>query len=169
MSSPNESLQREILPIPDISLVGLTTCDARDPDTKFPPFTPLRPPASASSVLIIRIDDWASAPPAPLAGRASRPTLSGWQPTDSGTPAFHHRALLAHAGALLTGRNHHSVGPTPRPACRDPESERLQHGADRQMPRNARGGNQPEGPHRQWPTGQGFEYFYGFLGAETSR
>jgi hypothetical protein len=36
--------QREILPIPDVAPPGLTTYDAKDPDTAFPPITPLRPP-----------------------------------------------------------------------------------------------------------------------------
>ena len=29
--------QRDILPIPDVTPVGLTTYDAKDPDTSFPP------------------------------------------------------------------------------------------------------------------------------------
>ena len=33
----NDSLQRSVLPIPDRKPVGLTTYDAKDPDTKFPP------------------------------------------------------------------------------------------------------------------------------------
>jgi hypothetical protein len=35
--------KREILPIPDVTPVGLTTYDAQDPDTKYLPITPLRP------------------------------------------------------------------------------------------------------------------------------
>ncbi|MET0713425.1 MAG: hypothetical protein ABWY57_00805 [Mycetocola sp.] len=30
-------LQREVLPIPDVTPVGLTTYDAKDPDTAYPP------------------------------------------------------------------------------------------------------------------------------------
>ena len=37
--------------------VGLTTYDAKDPDTKFPPIEPLRPPKGAPNVLIVLIDD----------------------------------------------------------------------------------------------------------------
>jgi hypothetical protein len=37
-------IQREILPIPDRRQIGLTTYDAKDPDTSFPPITRLRPP-----------------------------------------------------------------------------------------------------------------------------
>ena len=54
---PNDSLQRSVLPIPDRKPVGVTTYDARDPNTKFPPITPLRPPTGAPNVLVILIDD----------------------------------------------------------------------------------------------------------------
>ena len=36
---------RAILPIPDRPYAGVTTYDAKDPDTAFPPIKPLRPPA----------------------------------------------------------------------------------------------------------------------------
>jgi hypothetical protein len=36
---------------------GLVTYDARDPDTKFPPVEPLRPPEGAPNVLVILLDD----------------------------------------------------------------------------------------------------------------
>jgi arylsulfatase len=48
---------RDVLPIPDIQPVGLTTCDAKDPDTTHPPIEPLRPPAGAPNVLVVLIDD----------------------------------------------------------------------------------------------------------------
>ena len=41
--APNDAIQRQVLPIPDRRPVTLTTYDAKDPDTKFPPITPLRP------------------------------------------------------------------------------------------------------------------------------
>jgi hypothetical protein len=46
----NDSLQRSVLPIPDRRPVTLTTHDAKDPATKFPPITPLRPPTGAPNV-----------------------------------------------------------------------------------------------------------------------
>ena len=52
-----DSIQRSVLPIPDRRPVGTTTYDAKDPDTKFPPITPLRPPTGAPNVLLILIDD----------------------------------------------------------------------------------------------------------------
>jgi hypothetical protein len=49
----NESRGRDVLPIPDLEPVGLTTYDAKDPDTSFPPIVPLGPrpgrPTSSSS------------------------------------------------------------------------------------------------------------------------
>jgi arylsulfatase len=42
--SSQDKIQRSILPIPDEQYVGLTTYDAKDPDTKFPPIESLRPP-----------------------------------------------------------------------------------------------------------------------------
>ena len=50
-------LAREQLPIPDAKHVGLTTYDAKDPNTKYPPIKELRPPAGAPNVLIVLIDD----------------------------------------------------------------------------------------------------------------
>ena len=50
-------VRRDILPIPDVQHVGLTTYDAKDPNTKYPPITMLRPPEGAPNVLIVLIDD----------------------------------------------------------------------------------------------------------------
>jgi hypothetical protein len=50
-------IQREVLPIPDPPFTGLVTYDAKDPDTKFPPIEPLRPPEGAPNVLLVLLDD----------------------------------------------------------------------------------------------------------------
>ena len=78
MSDPTDKIQRSILPIPDRQYVGLTTYDAKNPDTKFPPIEPLRPPKGAPNVLIVLIDDCGFAPPAPLAARSPRPPPIAW-------------------------------------------------------------------------------------------
>ena len=52
-----EHLARTILPIPDVPRPHLTTYDAKDPDTSFPPIEPLRPPKEAPNVLVILVDD----------------------------------------------------------------------------------------------------------------
>ena len=57
MADPTERFSRHVLPIPDIPLPGLTTYDAKDPDTAYPPIVPLRPPAGAPNVLVVLIDD----------------------------------------------------------------------------------------------------------------
>src|SRR5262245_54205595 len=56
---PNQpdAQHRSILPIPDRPYVGLTTYDAKDPETRFPPIEPLRPPPGAPDVLIVLLDD----------------------------------------------------------------------------------------------------------------
>jgi arylsulfatase len=46
-----------MLPIPDRPRLGLTTYDAKDPDTAYPPISPLLPPDGAPNVLIILLDD----------------------------------------------------------------------------------------------------------------
>jgi len=51
--SSQDKIQRSSLPIPDQPHVGLTTYDAKDPDTKYPPITELRPPKGAPNVLIV--------------------------------------------------------------------------------------------------------------------
>ncbi len=61
---------REILPMPDVPPVGLTTFDAKDPDTVYPPIEPLRPPAGAPNVLIVLIDDVG------FGASSRRPTIS---------------------------------------------------------------------------------------------
>ena len=57
MTSKLETISRAILPIPDQPHVGLTTYDAKDPETKFPPIRDIRPPKGAPNVLVILIDD----------------------------------------------------------------------------------------------------------------
>jgi hypothetical protein len=42
-----------MLPIPDRPAFDLTTYDAKDPDTAYPPIEPLLPPEGAPNVLII--------------------------------------------------------------------------------------------------------------------
>ena len=53
----DKKIQRTVLPIPDQPHVGLTTYDAKDPGTKYPPIRELRPSKGAPNVLVILIDD----------------------------------------------------------------------------------------------------------------
>ena len=61
----HDNIPRTVLPIPDQPHVGLTTYDAKDPETKYPPIRELRPPSGAPNVLeenLGKIDElgWAS-------------------------------------------------------------------------------------------------------------
>src|SRR5262249_8700011 len=56
-SAVHDSRPREVLPIPDRPVVGLTTYAATDPDAVLPPIERLRPPSGAPNVLIVLLDD----------------------------------------------------------------------------------------------------------------
>jgi len=47
MTKPDKH-QRSVLPIPDVRKPGLTTFDAKDPDSRFPPIETVVPPAGAT-------------------------------------------------------------------------------------------------------------------------
>jgi len=68
MSSVSDDLQRSVLPIPDLVRHGLTTYDAKDPDTTFPPIREVRPPEGAPNVVVILIDDAGFGAPSAFGG-----------------------------------------------------------------------------------------------------
>src|SRR5678809_905814 len=107
----NDSIQRSVLPIPDRKPVGLTTYDAKDPDTRFPPITPLRPPSGAPNVLVILLDDVGFGASSAFGGPCRTPTAERLAAAGLKYNRFHTTALCAPTRqALLTGRNHHTVG-----------------------------------------------------------
>src|SRR5512136_1792301 len=72
-NQPDRHLRAQ-LPIPEVPKWGLTTYDAKDPDTKYPPIEPLRPPAGAPNVLIILLDDLGFGAPSAFGGPCYTPT-----------------------------------------------------------------------------------------------
>jgi hypothetical protein len=70
----DDSAQREVLPIPDRRPVGLTTFEATDPDTAYPPIRPLRPPADAPNVLVVLLDDVGFGASSAFGGPCNTPT-----------------------------------------------------------------------------------------------
>src|SRR5262245_34644720 len=103
MAAYNASLQRAILPIPDIPPVGLTTYDAKDPDTKYPPIVPLRPPAGAPNVLIILLDDVGFGASSAFGGPCQTPNLERLAAKGLKYNRFHTTALCSPTrSALLT-------------------------------------------------------------------
>ena len=75
MADKYDKVQRSILPIPDRQHVGLTTYDAKEPDTKFPPIEPLRPPKGAPNVLIVLLDNVGFAASSVFGGPCQTPNL----------------------------------------------------------------------------------------------
>jgi arylsulfatase A-like enzyme len=189
MSEPDK-IQRQILPIPDSQHVGLTTYDAKDPDTKFPPIEPLRPPKGAPNVLIVLIDDCGFGAASAFGGPIATPNAERLAATGLKFTRFHTTALCSPTRqALLTGRNHHSVNmggiceiatsasgyTSVLPKNKAPLAMTLklngystaQFGKCHEVPVWE---TSPLGPFTQWPTGGGgFEYFYGFIGGETNQ
>jgi arylsulfatase A-like enzyme len=185
-----EKLSRTILPIPDRKYVGLTTYDARDPDTKFPPIEALRPPTGAPNVLIVLLDDVGFAASSAFGGVINTPTAERLGKSGLKFNRFHTTALCSPTRqAMLTGRNHHSVNMAgvceiatsapgytsvlPKDKTPLPMTLKLngystaQFGKCHEIPVWE---TSPMGPFDQWPTGGGgFEYFYGFIGGETNQ
>jgi arylsulfatase len=107
----NAKRERSVLPIPDRATVGLTTYDAKDPRTKFPPIESLRPPKGAPNVLIILLDDVGFAASSAFGGPCQTPNFEKLASGGLKYTRFHTTALCSPTRqALLTGRNHHSVG-----------------------------------------------------------
>jgi arylsulfatase A-like enzyme len=184
-----DAVRRDILPIPDAQHVGLTTYDAKDPDTKYPPITMLRPPEGAPNVLIVLIDDVGFGASSAFGGPCNTPTADRLAANGLKLNRFHTTALCSPTRqAMLTGRNHHSVGmgaitematsapgnSSIRPKSKAPVAETLrlngfstaQFGKCHEVPVWE---VSPVGPFHQWPTGSGFEYFYGFVGGEANQ
>jgi arylsulfatase len=185
----DEPIQRSVLPIPPRTHRGVTTFDAKDPDTSFAPIQPLRPPVGAPNVLIVLLDDVGFGSSSAFGGPVDTPTAERLAADGLRFNRFHTTALCAPTrAALLTGRNHHTVGmgsvpdlatsapgySSVRPDDCAPLAQTLklngystaQFGKCHEVPLWE---TSPVGPFDRWPTGSGFEYFYGFIGGETNQ
>jgi arylsulfatase A-like enzyme len=182
--------EREALPIPDRPYEGPVYEDAKDPNAKFPPITPLRPPAGAPNVLVVLIDDAGFGSSSAFGGPCQTPTAERLAGEGLKFTRFHTTALCSPTrAALLSGRNHHTVGMggiteiatsapgynSIRPNTCAPLAETLklngyataQFGKCHEVPVWE---TSPLGPFDSWPSGGGgFEYFYGFIGGETNQ
>ena len=181
---------RTMLPIPDRAHHGLTTYDAKDPATAFPPIEPLLPPAGAPNVLVILLDDVGFGASSAFGGPCQTPTAERLAAGGLRYNRFHTTALCAPTRqALLTGRNHHSVGmgsitetatsapgqSSVLPNTKAPLAVTLklngystaQFGKCHEVPVWQ---TSPMGPFDAWPSGGGgFETFYGFIGGENNQ
>src|SRR3954466_15833642 len=110
-SSAENNIQRSVLPIPDQKPKMLTTYDAKDPDTKYPAITPLLPPKDAPNVLVILLDDVGFGASSAFGGPINTPNAEKLATNGLKYNRFHTTALCSPTrAALLTGRNHHTVG-----------------------------------------------------------
>jgi arylsulfatase len=179
-----------MLPIPDRSVPGLTTYDAKDPDTAFAPIEPLVPPVGAPNVLIVLLDDVGFGASSAFGGPCRTATADRLAAGGLRFNRFHTTALCAPTrAALLSGRNHHSVGmgsitetatsapgnSSLRPNTKAPLALTLklngystaQFGKCHEVPVWQ---SSPMGPFDAWPSGGGgFETFYGFIGGENNQ
>src|SRR6186997_1248574 len=190
MSNAPDRHARAMLPIPDRPAPGLTTYDAKDPDTTFPPIEPLLPPPGAPNVLIVLLDDVGFGASSTFGGPCQTPTADRLAAGGLRYNRFHTTALCSPTrAAMLSGRNHHAVGMggiteiatsapgynSLRPNTCAPLAEVLklngfataQFGKCHEVPVWE---SSPAGPYDRWPSpGNGFEHFYGFLGGETDQ
>ncbi len=178
---------REILPIPDIPSKGKMALDARN--AEFPAIKPLRPPKGAPNVVIVLIDDMGFGAPSVTGGPCNMPAMQKIHDDGLLYNRFHTTALCSPTRqALLTGRNHHSAGmgsvaevatgapgnDSVRPNTVATVAEMLRlngynTGAVGKMHQTPTWEVSMSGPFDRWPTGDGFEKFYGFVGGETNQ
>jgi arylsulfatase A-like enzyme len=177
---------RSILPIPDRAYEGELPLDARE--ASFPPIEPLRPPDGAPNVLVVLIDDVGFGASSAFGGPCHTPTAERLAGNGLRFNRFHTTALCSPTRqALLTGRNHHSVGMggITEIATSAPGYNSIRPNTCATLPKTLKLNGystahlgkchevpvwqtSPMGPFEAWPSGgNGFEYFYGFIGGEA--
>jgi arylsulfatase len=185
----NESPARSgiVLPLPPDPFQGQIAVRAKDSKSDFP--QPVRAPAGAPNILLVLLDDVGFGASSTFGGPCNTPTLTRLAASGLRYNHFHTTALCSPTrAALLTGRNHHSV----HTAC-IMEAATGFPGYDSVMGRDTatvaevlkqagygtawfgKNHNVPDwetsqaGPFDRWPTGLGFDHFYGFIGGDTSQ
>jgi arylsulfatase A-like enzyme len=147
------------------------------------------PPQGAPNILLIMTDDVGFGAPSTFGGIIPTPALDRIAANGLRYTNFHSTALCSPTrAALITGRNHHSVGfgviseqATGFPGYNSiipKDSATIGRilvengyrtawfGKDHNTPTYTAS---QAGPFDQWPTGMGFDYFYGFVGGDTSQ
>lgn len=160
-------------------------------ETGSTPYVPvgLSAPKGAPNVLLVMTDDVGFSAASTFGGPVPTPHLDELARTGLRYNRFHTTAICSPSrAALLTGRNHHAVGtgfladvasPYPGYTTRIPRSaatvarilrdngyNTAMFGKDHNVPTADRG---PAGPFEHWPTGRGFETFYGFVAGDTNQ
>ena len=181
------ALDRSTLPIKEPHYPAITELDARN--AKAPPRFEVKPTEKAPNVVVVLIDDFGFGQSAAFGGPIKMPTLDQLAANGLKYNRFHTTALCSPTRtALLTGYNHHSnnagaimelatafPGNTGiRPQTITPIAQVLRMNGYS----TAAFGKYHEtppwegsvlGPFDRWPTGSGFDKFYGFIGGETNQ
>ena len=167
---------------------GKIELDVRDSVADWAPFTPKSAPEGAPNILFVLYDDTGLAAWSPYGGRINMPTMDKLAATGLTYTQWHTTALCSPTrSTLLTGRNHHLNGMAAITEAADGFP-----GANGRLPDQVttvaqvlqdngwstfwigKNHNVPEqdvapGASRaEWPTQQGFDRYYGFLGGETN-
>ncbi|RSM86341.1 arylsulfatase [Kibdelosporangium aridum] len=180
--------ERHVLPEPDPAQVVVTALGIDEQTAAFQPVRPTQPPPGAPNVVIVVLDDLGFGTSSAFGGPCRMPTADRLAGDGLRYTRFHVTALCSPTRqALMTGRNHHSVGmggttemstSAPgyngfRPRSAATLAQILQgngystaaFGKWHQTPPRE---ISPVGPFERWPTGEGFDTFYGFMGAEMN-
>lgn len=184
---PKKAVLSNVLPRPEPKVDVVIGPTYRESKPAYP--EPIRAPEGAPNVLIILLDDVGFGHPGTFGGPIPTPTMDRLAKNGLRYNQFHTAALCSPTrGALLTGRNHHSVGfgcitecatgfpgyngVWPREAVCIAETLKLNGYNTVAL---GKWHNTPDfetnitGPFDRWPTGLGFDYFYGFQGGETNQ
>ena len=188
MKDKSKKIKREVYPKPEHRFtnakIGMTYHDSR-PD--FPPLESA--PPHAPNIVIVLLDDVGYGWPSLCGGLVRMPAAERLARDGLTYCQFHTTGLCAPTrAALLTGRNHHSVstgvvqematgfpgycGILPRSCATIAEILSPNGYVTGWWGKNH---NTPDtytsraGPFTNWPTGRGFDYFYGFIGGETDQ
>lgn len=185
--SATTTIDGRYLPNPPRPFGGVINLNAAQSTPYWP--TAIVPPKGAPNVLLIMTDDVGFGAPGTFGGVIPTPTLDRIAKAGLRYTQFCSTALSSPTrAALITGRNHHSAGfgviselatgfpgyDSIIPTNTTTIGSILQHngyatswfGKDHNTP--AFQASQA-GPFDQWPTGMGFDYFYGFVGGDTSQ
>jgi len=175
------------LPAPDVPFAGVIKPNALESTPFWQPR--IAPPEGAPNVLLILTDDVGFGAPSTFGGVIPTPALDRIAEMGLRYTNMHSTSLCSPTrAALLTGRNHHSVGfgviaeqATGYPGY-DSVITKDKATIGRILKDNGyntswfgKNHNTPGfqismmGPFDQWPTGMGFDYFYGFMGGDTSQ
>ncbi|MCG3200758.1 MAG: hypothetical protein NFCOHLIN_00620 [Gammaproteobacteria bacterium] len=183
----SEGLDRTVLPIAEPKRPVYTDLDARN--VKTPPHFEVKAPEGAPNVVIILIDDLGFGATSPFGGPIATPTLDSLAQNGLRYTNFHTTALCSPTrAALKAGRNHHTVnmgfitematglpgntGQIPNATAPVAEMLRLNGystAAFGKWHETAAWEASVSGPFDRWPTRQGFDKFYGFIGGETNQ